>query len=120
MDDPALISELRAAVYQACAPAYVPYIREGRRRVAALPRAWVLRSIERIGREELCLADFWEYGRLLELLDEIGAVELLRQLVPEGLASTDVDVRDMAGLWVDRVREQPGGETRPTTPKETS
>jgi hypothetical protein len=93
------LEELRASVQRACKPTYAPYIIDGRKRVAALPRPSVL---VHIANESLNLADYWEYGRLLELLDIIEADELMRELVAKGLTSEDVDIRDMAELWGDK------------------
>jgi hypothetical protein len=97
------LSDLRAAVERACKPTYVPYINEGRKRVAELPRDWVLQNIEAVGRSALHFADkewgAWEYGRFLELLNLLGAQELLGRMVREGLASPDVDVHDLAECW---------------------
>ena len=97
------LNELRAAIQRACQPTWVPYILEGRKRVEKMPRQWVLDNIETIGRSSLDFADkewgYWEYGRFLELLDHVGAHELLGCMVREGLASADVDVRDLAECW---------------------
>jgi hypothetical protein len=91
------LSDLRAAVERACQPTYAPYILEGRKRVAEMPRQWVLENVEAVGRAALNFADkewgSWEYGRFLEVLDVIGAHELLGRMVREGLASSEVDVR---------------------------
>ena len=103
------LTELRAAVELACQPTYGPHIVLGRERIAGMPRQWVLENIEAVGRSALDFADkewgYWEYGRFLEVLDKIGASELLGRLVAEGLQSSDMDVREMAELWSDR-----GGE----------
>lgn len=97
------LRNLGDAIQLACQPTYAPKIVEGRRRVAAMPRAWVLSNIEAIGRSALDFADkewgSWEYGRFLELLDQLGAHELLGRMVREGLRSADVDVRDLAECW---------------------
>ena len=97
------VNDFREAVQLACQPTYAPRILEGRRRVAEMPRAWVLENIEAIGRSALNFADkewgAWEYGRFLELLDHVGAHELLGRMVREWLASADVDVRDLAECW---------------------
>src|SRR5688500_11504589 len=97
------LKDLRAAVARACEPTYAPYILEGRKRVAEMPRQWVLENIEAVGRSTLNFADkewgAWEYGRFLELLDEVGASELLGRMVREGLASADLDVRELAKCW---------------------
>lgn len=108
------MEELRAAVELACSPAYVPYIIEGRKRVAAMPRPWVLGCIREAAGQALDLSDFWEYGRLLELLAEIGATDYLRELVTSGLQSQDADVRDMAGLWAEK---QGGSAPQPHPPR---
>jgi hypothetical protein len=97
------LSDLRDAVQLACQPTSGPKIVEGRRRVAEMPREWVLENIEAVGRSALNFTDSewgsWEYGRFLEVLDVIGAHELLGRMVREGLASADVDVRDLAECW---------------------
>jgi hypothetical protein len=93
------LSDLRDALQLACQPTYAPKTLEGRRRVAEMPREWVLENIEAVGRSNLNFADYWEYGRFLEVLDVIGAHQLLRRMVREGLASADVDVRDLAECW---------------------
>jgi hypothetical protein len=67
-----------------------------------MPRPWVLANVEQVGRAALNLADYWEYGRFLEVLDVIGAHDLLRRFVEEGLRSQEFDVRDIAELWSDR------------------
>ena len=96
------LSDLRDAIQLACQPTHGPKIIDGRRRVAELPREWVLENIEAIGRSALNFAHeewgCWEYGRFLELLDHIGAHELLGRMVREGLASEDVDVREIGGV----------------------
>jgi len=97
------VSDLRDAIQLACQPTYAPKILDGRKRVAEMPRGWVLENIEAIGRSALNFADkewgSWEYGRFLELLDQVGAHELLGRMVREGLASADVDVRELAECW---------------------
>ncbi len=47
----------------------------------------------------LNFADYWEYGRFLEVLEVVDAWELVRKLVAEGLVSSEFDVRDLADLW---------------------
>lgn len=98
------MNDLRDAVLLACQPTYVPKILDGRKRVAEMPRPWVLENIEAVGRAALDFADkewgYWEYGRFLELLVVIGARELLRRMVDEGMASSDVNVRDFAEIWL--------------------
>ena len=106
------LSELRAAVERACQPTYVPYILDGRKRVAEMPRQWVLENIEAIGRAALNFTDkewgSWEYGRFLEVLDYVGASDLLGRMVREGLQNSDVDVRELAQLWADRGEQAAG------------
>src|SRR3954453_1470726 len=92
------LSRLRDATQLACQSTNGPKILEGRRRVAEMPRPWVLENIETIGRSALNFADenwgYWEYGRFLEVLHEIGAAELLGRMIREGLESPDLDIRD--------------------------
>ena len=99
--DPAM-NDLRAAIHRACQPTTARYIVDGRDRVAAMPRQWVLANIEAVARDCLDLGDYWEYGRFLELLDHLGARDLLGRFVEEGLRSADADVRDMSELWRER------------------
>ena len=94
--------ELREAVALACQPQNAGRIVQGRDRVAAMPREWVLANIDAIARGVLDLGDYWEYGRYLELLDHLGARDKVSAIVAEGLKSADVDVRDMAELWATR------------------
>lgn len=97
------LGDLRDAIQLACQPTDARKILEGRRRVAEMPRAWVLKNIEAVGRSALNFADkewgCWEYGRFLELLDHVAAHEPLGRMVREGLASADVEVRDLAECW---------------------
>ncbi len=96
------LHELQAAVERACQPTHARYILEGRERVSKLPRDWVLTNIERVGRNALNFADYWEYGRFLEVLEVVGAFELIHKFVAEGLQSSEFDVRDMAESWSER------------------
>ena len=94
--------ELREAVALACQPQNAWRIEQGRERVAAMPREWVLANVEAVARSVLSFGDYWEYGRYLELLDRLGAHDKVSAMVAEGLKSPDVDVRDMAELWATR------------------
>jgi len=96
------IRELQAAVKRACQPTHARLIMEGRGLVAKLPRDWILANIEQVGRSVLNFADYWEYGRFLEVLEAIEAWELIRKFVGEGLVSPEFDVRDLADLWAQR------------------
>ena len=107
------VNQLREAVALACQPQNAWRILQGRTHVAALPRDWVLSNIEIVARSVLALHDSWEYGRYLELLDHIGARDIVRSMVDEGLEHADPDVRDMAQLWVSRV-DDPEVRTRST------
>ena len=72
-----------------------------------MPREWVLANIDAVARGVLNFSDYWEYGRFLELLDHIGAHEMVSALVIEGLTSSEEDVRDIAELWSERRRPTP-------------
>src|SRR5687767_13163541 len=100
------MEDLRAAVQRACQPSYVPYIVEGRDRVLAMPRSWVLAHIEGVAKESLDLEDYWEYRRLLELFDLIGARDELQRLIAHGCQSADGDVREAAEDFSKPVDEQ--------------
>jgi hypothetical protein len=97
------LDDLRSAQTRACQPTFAAYILEGRARVAAMPRAWVVGHILEIAGQCLNLSDYWEYGRLLEVLHDLGAAELLQQMVATGLGSADADVRDMAQGWSEKL-----------------
>jgi hypothetical protein len=99
---------LREAVALACQSQNAGHIMQGRRRVAELPRDWVLANVEVVARSILDLGDYWEYGRFLELLDHVGAHDKVAALIAEGLKSSDDDVRDMAELWSERGRPVAG------------
>ncbi len=60
------IGDLPAAIQLACRPQNTHRIIAGRQQVLAMPRAWVLQSIEKVATESLDLTDHWEYRRLLE------------------------------------------------------
>jgi hypothetical protein len=94
--------QLREAIALACQPQNAWRIVQGRDRVAAMPREWVLANVETIARSVLNFGDYWEYGRYLELLDHLGAHDKVSAMVGEGLKSADADVRDMAEVWADR------------------
>jgi hypothetical protein len=98
-----LLDSLKDALQKACQPTYVPYILEGRKRVLAMPLPWVISNIEAVARESLNLSDYWEYERLLEVLNELSATDLLKESVLAGLSSNDADVRDIAEIWRDKV-----------------
>jgi len=90
------IDELRAGIQRACQPTYVPYIVEGRARALAMPHSWVLEHVLRIAEESLNLCDYWEFRRLLELLELLGASDALHVIIGRGLDSADLDVREAA------------------------
>ncbi|MBX6316507.1 MAG: hypothetical protein IRY99_26880 [Isosphaeraceae bacterium] len=58
--------ELRSGLELACQPQNAGLIVQGRSRVLALPRRWVLEHIEPLAIAVLNLSDYWEYRRLLE------------------------------------------------------
>ena len=94
--------ELRQAVALACRPQNAGRIVQGRDRVAAMPREWVLANVEAAARSVVDFGDYWEYARYLELLDHLGAVDEVSTMVAEGLKSADWDVRDVAEMWAAR------------------
>lgn len=94
-DDQTAIEELRAAIQLACQPQNAHRIVAGRQQVLAMPRGWVLQSIEEVATDCLDLTDYWEYRRLLELASELDA-DLVQRLVQLGHASDCNDVREAA------------------------
>jgi hypothetical protein len=89
------IESLRSAIQLACQPQNAHRVVAGRRQVLAMPRSWVLQTIEKVASECLNLSDYWEYRRLLELASHLDA-NLLQRLVQLGQASDDEDVREAA------------------------
>ncbi len=94
-DERPSLESLWAAVEQACQPQNAWRIERGRESVLAMPRPWVLENVSTVAEQALDLSDYWEYRRLLELLNLIDP-RLLRPFLPPGLASPDPDVRDAA------------------------
>ncbi len=94
-DEQSLLESLRSAVELSCQPQNAGRIMWGRELVLAMRRALVLEHVARVAEEVLNLADYWEYRRLLELLDLLDP-ELVRRFIPHGLASIDPDVREAA------------------------
>src|SRR5688500_18129676 len=84
---------LRVAVRLACQPSSDTKIVEGRTLALAMPRAFVTENLERIAREELNLADYWEYRRLLELAALVDD-QVVRRIVVWGHGHADPDVRE--------------------------
>ena len=89
------IENLRSAIQLACQPQNAHRLVGGRRQVLAMPRSWVLQSIEKVAPECLNLSDYWENRRLLELASHLDA-KLLQRLVQLGHASDDEDIREAA------------------------
>ncbi len=89
------IDDLRTAIQLACQPQNAHRIVLGRQQVLAMPRLWVLQTIEAVASECLDLTDDWEYRRLLELANELDAA-MVERLVQLGVASDDQDVREAA------------------------
>jgi len=94
-DDPPSLEALRAAVELACRPQNAGRIVRGREAVLAMPRPWVLEHVAAAAEEALDLNDYWEYRRLLEVLDLLDA-DLVRRFVGRGLSHPDPDVREAA------------------------
>ena len=90
-----ILDALRASVKLACQPQNARWIVAGRDQVLAMTRPWVLEQIEKVAAECLDLSDYWEYRRLLELA-ELLDTELVQRLIPQGLRSSDSDVREAA------------------------
>lgn len=101
-DNLSSLEDLRIAVRRACEPTYVPYIEQGRSLVLGMSRPWVMQNIERTAVESLNLNDFWEYRRLLELLDLLDARDVLGRFISLGFESTDLDVREAATDYRDK------------------
>ncbi len=89
------VEELKAAVELACQPQNAHRIMAGRQQVLAFRRDWVIENIEEVANEVLDLHDYWEYRRLLELVEMLSS-EVLQRFVAIGLASKDADVREGA------------------------
>jgi hypothetical protein len=89
------LDALRAAVQLACQPQNAWRIVAGRNQVLVMPRDWVMAHVEEVAAESLDLCDYWQYRRLLELAELLDS-GLVRRLVPQGLSSSDPDVREAA------------------------
>ncbi len=89
------LEDLRSSVALACQPTGSTSIMKGRSQVYDLPREWVLENIEHAAFSILDLSDYWEFRRLLELLQPLDS-EILQRFVSIGLAHTDADVREAA------------------------
>lgn len=89
------VDELRSCLELACRPQNASLIVQGRSRVLALPREWVLDHIEQVAVAALDLADYWEYRRLLELAELLDP-GLLQRFVSLGLGDPDPDVHEAA------------------------
>lgn len=89
------INDLRSSLELACQPQNAGLIVQGRSRVLALPREWVLEHIEPVATAVLNLSDYWEYRRLLELA-ELLDLGLLQRFVSLGLGHPDPDVHEAA------------------------
>jgi len=87
--------ELRSSLELACQPQNVGLIVQGRSRVLALPREWVVEHIEPLAISVLNLSDYWEYRRLLELAELLDP-GLLERFVSLGLGHPDPDVNEAA------------------------
>jgi hypothetical protein len=90
------LAALRAAVECACQPQGITLIEQGRAAVLAMPRDWVRAHLAGVAEAALDLSDEWEYRRLLELLDLLDDVVLLRRFVTPGLSSADKHIRQAA------------------------
>lgn len=99
MEEEPTLDALRLAIQLACQPQNAWRIEAGRKQVLAMPLPWVLTHVERVATEALDLADYWEYRRLLELAESLGA-GLVQRLVLIGLDSSDPDVREAAEDFV--------------------
>lgn len=88
----------------ACQPTYVPSIVRGRSQVLALPRSWVLEHIEEVAIAAHDLSDYWEYRRLLELVELLDS-GLLRRFVSLGLGNHDPEVNEAAEDFHRRLSE---------------
>ena len=89
------LEELKPAIEMACQPQNAHRILAGRQQVLAFPKTWVIENIEEVATEVLDLNDYWEYRRLLELVETLSS-DVLRRLVAIGLISDDSDVREAA------------------------
>ena len=89
------INDLRSNLELACQPQNAGLIVQGRSRVLALPREWVLEHIEPVATAALNLSDEWEYRRLLELAELLDP-GLLERFVSLGLGDPDPDVHEAA------------------------
>ncbi|MCC9603782.1 hypothetical protein LOC67_24795 [Stieleria sp. JC731] len=92
---PPAIDDLRSAIQSACQPQNVHRIVAGRQAVMAMPREWVLQSIEQTVAGCLDLSDDWQYRRLLELAGQLDD-DLVRRFVAIGSRSDDENVLEAA------------------------
>ena len=88
---PPTIDDLRSAIQLACQSQNSHRIVAGQQAVIALPREWVLRSIEQAAADYLDLTDYWQYRRLLELARQLDD-DLVRRFVVMGIRSDDEDI----------------------------
>jgi hypothetical protein len=98
-DGPETLEALRTAVELACQPTYVPRIESGRQRILAMRRDWVVEHIVAVGKSALNLDDYWEYRRLLEILDLLCAEAAVGEVIALGIGHFDPDVREAAEEW---------------------
>jgi hypothetical protein len=89
------LESLWVAVELACQPQNASPILRGREMILAMPRRWVLEHVASVATAALDLSDYWEYRRLLELLDLLDP-ELLQRFVLPGLSSADPNIREAA------------------------
>jgi hypothetical protein len=99
------VEDLRAAIQLACQAQNAHRIEAGRHQVLAMPLSWVLERIEQVAAESLDLSDYWEYRRLLELV-ELLDVTVLERLISLGLGSSDPDVRETAQDYKTRIKKR--------------
>lgn len=90
-----LLLELKEGLLLACQPSGITLIIQGRQRVLALPREYVLKHIEPLAAQLIDITDYWEYRRLLELAEMLDS-ELVQHFVAWGLNSEDPDVLEAA------------------------
>jgi hypothetical protein len=89
------IEDLRSAIQLACQPQNSHRIEAGRQAVIALPREWVLRSMDQAAADCLDLTDYWQYRRLLELASQLDD-DLVRRFVAIGIRSDDENILEAA------------------------
>jgi len=105
---PTLDPQTRDAVLQyllelACQSGNIANISLGRMALLALPRQWVLGTIERTAEALLDWEDDWEYRRLLELYQLLDQT-LVHHLVARGLTNSNRAVRETAQEWAESTR----------------